>query len=371
MKQVKVPKSQILVLGYWHRNLGDDLFLKILAERYSNTTFNIYINKENFRPFKTLVNVKPVFRYNSRTISRRAKNKLDNFLFKFGFVTLNSIQRELLNYKQIVEIGGSIFIQPSTGFDSNYYLRKAIGKSGIDYSILGCNFGPYSSEQQVQEYQKIFDESNWVSFRDSYSFQLFKNNNDNLHCFPDIVFGLDISPYCKSQDYHLISVIYPHSAKYREDYISWLTTEITYIVKILNEKVVLMGFCAEEGDEKVADIIIERLGNDVRDNVKKAIHSNIEDSLNIISKAKKIIATRYHAMILAWVFHKPTFVISYSRKVDEVIHDIAPQQKFHPINKIAEIEHAEYSEYPLDYFDNVISQSRGHFNYLDTALILN
>ena len=151
MKQVKVPKSQILVLGYWHRNLGDDLFLKILAERYSNTTFNIYINKENFRPFKTLVNVKPVFRYNSRTISRRAKNKLDNFLFKFGFVTLNSIQRELLNYKQIVEIGGSIFIQPSTGFDSNYYLRKAIGKSGIDYSILGCNFGPYSSEQQVQE----------------------------------------------------------------------------------------------------------------------------------------------------------------------------------------------------------------------------
>ena len=31
-----------LVKGYFKRNLGDDLFLKILAERYPNEKFEVY-----------------------------------------------------------------------------------------------------------------------------------------------------------------------------------------------------------------------------------------------------------------------------------------------------------------------------------------
>lgn len=41
----------ILTSGYWNSNLGDDLFLKILSERYPSHNFFYYFWLEGFPKF--------------------------------------------------------------------------------------------------------------------------------------------------------------------------------------------------------------------------------------------------------------------------------------------------------------------------------
>ena len=58
----KLPAFQkeqpILVTGYFKRNLGDDLFLKVLSERYSFNNFEVIIDKKNAKYYRQISNVR-------------------------------------------------------------------------------------------------------------------------------------------------------------------------------------------------------------------------------------------------------------------------------------------------------------------------
>lgn len=50
--------KRVMVHGFFTFNLGDDLFLKILIERYPHITFYIYANKNYKELFKEYKNLK-------------------------------------------------------------------------------------------------------------------------------------------------------------------------------------------------------------------------------------------------------------------------------------------------------------------------
>lgn len=358
----------IFVNGYWNKNLGDDLFLKIISEKFPNIKFHIILSQDNYKSLKGLPNVYPKY------INLSALNKLINKLANITKLILpGSTQRNIINMSKntdiTVDLGGSIFQLPKKGMDSQYNIRKhfALNK----YLVIGSNFGPYYHDFQLRKYKKIFKQAYNVSFRDKYSYELFKEIRQ-VNYYPDLIFSLNIKKYIEHcrKDYVLFSVIYPRSSNYYDLYFEWISKNIKKQIK-LGHKIVLMSFCEREKDLLFVNKIYDSLESNIRRNVSIYNHEDIEKSLFIIANAQSVVASRFHAMILAWLFNKPVFVIGYSEKFKNVINDIAPSQAYVDIADLKLSTDLKFSNYPSNYFDQYVEKSKLHFSGLQKVILNN
>lgn len=313
---------RILTAGYWNNNLGDDLFLKILSERYPNHDFYIIAGYKAYDTFASIRNI--------HQIQVPLFIKLLNHFHK----QLNINSTELLGNFQLktsekfdayCEIGGSLFMLPNNGMGEQFEVRKKmLENTNLPYFIIGSNFGPFSHQYQLKEYSKLFNQMSSITFRDRYSTNLFSALK-NVSYAPDIAFNLDTNGYKSNENYTLISVINPETRFNSKESFQYycLIQKIVENLRDRGEKIILMSFCDGEGDREAALNIKNNVGGK---NISIYSHHKIEDSLRIISNAKQVVATRYHAMILSWLFGKPTFVLSYSDKINRVVQDIFPGQ---------------------------------------------
>ncbi|MDT2926290.1 polysaccharide pyruvyl transferase family protein [Lactococcus lactis] len=95
-------------------------------------------------------------------------------------------------------------------------------------------------------------------------------------------------------------------------------------------------------------------------------------SLSKIAESEKIIATRFHAMILGWLFQKPTFVISYSQKTTQVIENSFNKQTFVDYNKVEKLNLNNMDDYFVKIDDltkeYLINDAQNQFRGLDSLL---
>ncbi|HJC99921.1 MAG TPA: polysaccharide pyruvyl transferase family protein [Candidatus Dwaynia gallinarum] len=357
-------RKNIIVNGYWNNNLGDDLFMKILAEKFPNYNFIIVMNTSLNNPFKEIKNIKYVFQHES--LYTKIADRITN---KFNIVLPNTVRSLFLKQRKkssvFIDLGGSIFILPKFGMGSLYYFRKLVEKSFKYYVVMGSNFGPYYHKYQLKKYQHLLLNAYSVTFRDRNSVSLIssKQRENNIHYCPDLVFTLNVDKYKLDSEYTLISVKSFSDNDVNKKYNDFIIHFIKKNIK-KRKKMVLMSFCENEGDYDNAQCIYNKLNDFDKKYVQIYNHQNIEDSLKIIANADKIIATRYHAMILAWIFKKPVFVISYSEKIENVIKDIAPNQAFTNLNDINENTFVRFTKYPKDYFNNMCLNANKHFDVL-------
>lgn len=353
---------KVLISGYWNNNLGDDLFLKIISQHYPKHDFYIIAGKKAFDSFNGIKNIHQV----SIPLSVKVLNKLMVTCHLDSSKLLANFQLKIMNnFKAYCEVGGSLFILPQEGMGRQYNLRQKITHLDLPYYVIGSNFGPYFSNEQVSNYRRLFKSINHVTFRDKNSYELFSGLN-NISYAPDLVFNLDTSSFNVSEDYTLISVINPKehfNERITKNYFQYLEKVIQNLLR-QGEHVMLMSFCEAEGDLQAANKLKEKFDTSA---VQIFNHTSINKSLKVISKAKKIITSRYHAMILAWLFNKPTFVMSYSKKIDNVVQDLFPQQPYVDIEYLNQ----KFQMPTFDVNDNVesiVEKSKGQFLALDSFL---
>ncbi|NJJ41643.1 polysaccharide pyruvyl transferase family protein [Paenibacillus apii] len=313
--------KKIIINSYTEFNLGDDLFIKILCERYPNYYFVLVAHKNYKKTFQDLKNIKV---YSSNSIFIRGVNFI---LRKLGYS--NFYWRFRANQcDAIVQIGGSIFMQSVNWKKS---LEQDIHKFDINkpYFLIGANFGPYVDVEYYNEYKKLFSKFTDVCFREKYSYELFKDLN-NVRYAPDVVFNLynpnSNDPNSEKKDaYIIISVIKP---SYREDLIGYdevyykKIKEISIYFIEQGYNVQLMSFCDYEGDNEATEYIFNLLPSKYREAVKVYYYNtNIEEAIQIFSNSSFVIATRFHSMILGWLSQIPVFPIIYSNKMTNVISD--------------------------------------------------
>lgn len=355
----------VMIYSYTASNFGDDLFVYTLCKRFPKINFKMYAPKIYKKTFENLSNLTII--PSDTTVQRTTRGLLK--LFNIPYHIRNQIAK---NCDFSIYIGGSIFME-TIHWKQDLEHIKAMQQHNPLF-IIGANFGPYYSREFHQTYEKIFSNAVDVCFRDLYSYKLFKHL-PQVRYGSDIVFQLETNINTQTKNYIVISVIDPSIRSQLRKYANLYFDRISYIVKTYIKSgyhVVLSSFCQFERDEhainKILNLIPKKFQKEISTHFYKA---NIVQTLKLFSQARAIVATRFHAMILGFLFKKPTFPIIYSDKMLTILHDMEFKGICWKINELDEVK----KHYLLNFEQNIhldindeIEKANKHFIVLNQHL---
>jgi len=312
--------KKVFLISYARKNLGDDLFVKMLIENYPEVEFFTiikdyeYLNKlDKYKNFNVII---------GEDIDETAKG-LDNI--------------NIEDYDGYVYIGGSIFMEGNTTLCPKFvdFIRKCKERNRPFYYI-SSNYGPYETEEFLDLSKEAFSLSTDICFRDKYSYDLFKSLK-TVRYAPDYAFNYKLNERAKIKNSIGISVINirrkNNLKEKQEEYVKCLINNIkTYISN--GNKVYLYSFCKYEEDEVTIDEILKEFSDN--ENVAAVRYEgDIDKFLDMYSKMEYMICGRFHAAVLSCVFKQKIFITSYSDKTNNVIKDLELEL---PIINFSEIE---------------------------------
>ena len=310
--------KQVMIYAYTRFNFGDDLLIHTLCQRYPDTTFILHAPKAYKHTFKQLENIRI---HPSDTLFARG------IRYIFRKLQLEPLYYQLLanGCDAAVHVGGSLFMQQAD-WQENVQTTKAISIKGKPFFLLGANFGPYVEADFYRQHKKIFQTYTDICFREQHSYDLFKDLN-NVRKADDIGFQLDKMDTAQEDKSIVISVIKPSIRKHLSGYDALYYQKMREIAVYFITKgyhVIFISFCEAENDDEAIEKIAQGIPADYMEHISKHFYrTNIEATLKIIARSQCVVATRFHAMIVGWVFHKPVFPIVYSDKMTHVLEDIA------------------------------------------------
>lgn len=347
--------KNIIVRAYVNKNLGDDLFLKVLFERYPNTKFHLL------------------------DVEEQISNIFTNYS-NVSFISMSDVQRDVNRFDGFVDIGGSIFIQEGRGLGglkNRLHLSLKLKLNQKPTFVLGANFGPYKTKyfKKIYEYYFKYIVKD-VCFRDKYSYNIFKNVK-SVRYASDIVFQVapKLIQWEKKKDSLGISVMditrLEALKEYREVYINKMVSLISVSIK-RGKEIYLISFCEKQGDLKMINVIISKLESQYKKQIKVLNYDgDIEVFLERYSQIESSINLRFHSLILSLVCNQKVYPIIYSNKTKNIIEDINLDLPYLEFNKLEhqdmELILNKIDEHQFDIMEQVLD-SRNQFKYLDLFL---
>lgn len=345
-------------------NLGDDLFVKIIAERYNNKFFMMRARN------KYLTNVSDNLYTGSFMSLIIRKIRLKIRLSKW----LDEVDAESRKFPLHVHIGGSLFIENTGG---NKWQQEVTFYSNLakPYYILGSNVGPYNSEGFLSAIESIFKHAKDVCFRDSTSYDLYKHLS-NVRLASDVAFTLKTDEYIKSHTeiQRVIFSIIDAYEKFDKQTADLYEKELMALTKSLikqGEEVIYMSFCKQEGDERAIRRILRLLPKSVASLVKVHYYrGDINKSLEEIASSSIIIASRFHASILGLLFGKKVLPMAYSNKTTDILRDMNFKGPMVDIRRIDDFNGAEFdfNQLQINDISGQIKLAEKQFQELDKVL---
>lgn len=354
--------SKVFISAYIAGNLGDDLFIDVLCNRYPNVKFYIIGSNKYKHYFAHLNNLKYI--------------SLNHYLWKI--INYFSLSHFLSHFLISLFVDTNVLITGSL-LEENENYKKNILKKKIDTYLfkkvfyLSCSMGKYKTNGFLEECSKLFERVNDICFRDSYSYNLF-SNMENIRYHPDVVYQLDYKHQAQ-ENYIIISII---DLSFRDDL---KTLEEEYISKIIEviskivEKeydVLLMGFCENEMDHIGIQKVLNKLPENLKSNIMVHMHKNINESIEIFAKSKGVIATRFHSFILAYIMNKPMYNIYYGMKTKNAINDLSTQPPvidLKDINSLDTDSVIQSLDMNVKYDETPVKASQNQFKALDRVLL--
>lgn len=299
--------KKIFIMAYARKNLGDDIFIKMLLERYSDVNFYIKIPDYDF----------------VKNLDEEYKN-LNVIIGKDTDIELYHTNVE--EYDGYVYIGGSIFMEGGKVYNLSekfYDFVKRCKNKNIPFCYISSNYGPYKTQEYFDLSRKNFETCTDICFRDKYSYHLFQDIK-NVRYAPDFIFNLNMPNLQKIENSVGISIIdleiRENLKDKNENYYEFLKNNISNYIE--NGKTIyLYSFCKYEGDEKVVDKLLNEF-KDTKQVIRVKYDGNINKFLELYTKMEYMICARFHSMILSLIANQKIYVLSYSKKIDNVIEDL-------------------------------------------------
>lgn len=309
----------IFVSGIHTINLGDDLFMQILFERYAESRIVLFapeIYKTLFEKYNNVIVV---------TEKDETKNKLMG-ISRLLHLSQTSILYLYLIYKYNISlfliIGGSLFMEGNSNMLSTMkkmrILKVIVPK--LKVAIIGANFGPCKTAIYYQKVKNSLRYADDVCFRDQASYDAFSGLT-NVRWGNDVVMHINTNLSVKKKKVVCINIrsvekwptLRPHKEKYLniiKSFVSEFQRE-GYFVRLLS-------FCEKYGDNDITDELYNLLeGKNV---VEKVYYKgDIHEIINKIVESEFMLATRFHAIILGLVYKIKVLPVSYSIKTENML----------------------------------------------------
>lgn len=351
---------------YYAKNLGDDLMLKVVSDRYKSCIFyGITTTKYPRNCFSK--NVKLVY-IPSRLYS--LLNKVASFINRINPIDSFYIRKS----SAVITLGGSIFME---GITRKSILKRYKQIRKPQY-ILDSNIGPFKTQAFLDDVLDSLSRAADVCVRDSYSYELAKSN-PNARIASDIVFNLELPNFSNKPKGKMavISVIncdetirkIPNCS--REKYED-LVIKMIDSLKTHGYSISLMSFCKAEGDELAIERIMSKIG--AKDGLSNFYYNgNIDEAVEHLSNASLIVASRFHANVLGMLLGKTVIPICYSRKTIDMLSDSGFNGNYINLESFSDkdvekaltaINRVKRPCYNESYFRN----ARHHFDKLDRQL---
>lgn len=317
--------GKIFLYTYAHCNLGDDLFIKTICDRYPTTKFYMECSPEFSEPFEGIDNL--------HIIKKNLFYRIGNKLLSLGLRTVKQCDATII-------LGGSMFIQgANNNWQKKLLLLREIQKNSKQFFVIGANFGPYQSENFRDSYYNFFKRMDDVCFRDQKSVGMFEKLN-NIRLGSDVVFDLKFPSTIKKNKLTVIPISLNNRGKlagFEKKYISELVNIIVEADR-KNMSVTLHSFCMDQGDEKAIQQILSQLNPKLTKKISVVNYrGNIKESLQSLSESSLIVTTRFHGMVLGWLGHSKVFPIRYDIKMDNLLSDLQLSGIGYNIENIADL----------------------------------
>lgn len=325
-KNKRGNKMNIILQMYINENLGDDLFIDIIANKYPNINFTIFGigNRKIPSIYKTKYNNVHIMSLSQYFCKINAMGKV---IFKRDMI----LERKLKKCDGLITLGGSVFIDSPMRFDAikaNILadVRLHALKTKKPIFVIGANFGPIYHEEFVEKYQKYFSKCINVNFRDSKSKSYYKDMA-NVISTTDVVFNyprknvliknktVGISIIDLGDDSH--SKIVSYQKIYEEKIIEIINGFIEH-----EYKVNMYSFCNKQGDNTAIYRIMNNIINKEKVRIFEYKNLEIDRFIEHFASNEYIIATRFHSMILGLIHHQKVFPIVYDIKTKNVIDEL-------------------------------------------------
>lgn len=362
----------IKVSAYLQHNLGDDLMVELLTQRYPQHTFYGCIpwqKKTKKLEASNFVDQSDIWRKHGRM------NHILNILtfYKKRDFYLKYKTRQIENKcDYAIAIGGSIY-RPVKNETIDARLERERRKHATNGSlfVISANFGPYQDESFYLAFKEYFKTCSGITFRDNFSRQLF-NELDNICWAPDIVFNLPVGEL-HDQGTVVVSVIAPETrpaiATYAENYYDKLSQVCSLAAK-QKKQVILASFCKGEGDESAIKLLLSKIEAEYYPQITTYFYDgDTEEALTVFRNAGQIIATRFHSMVLGMRFSKQLFTISYELKMENVLRETGSTAwcSIGDLSKLSPEEILNRGKDPIP-VDGLVQQATEQFRQLDTCL---
>jgi colanic acid/amylovoran biosynthesis protein len=347
----------ILVRAYTGGNCGDDLFLKILFERFSKSKILLLIFPKQYKLYKEWLRVyqnlslihMPTFPFIRKCFlkfislfdaGRTEYNCKSKIYFNFFIDVKNKID-------VYIYIGGSMFAQFRSGLTIKDKLETVIVSALFDKPkyILGANFGPFVSDDFREYYKTVFGQYDDICFRDYKSYNYFRDLTQ-VRRENDIVFSLNYEIIEKEKLSVGVSIIDLLACKparnTRRDFEEvYSKTIIELIERFLSENrpVYLFAFCCGDGDEKAIQKILKKLTSQNKSMIRIIEYKgDLDLFISEYMKVETMIVTRFHAMILSLLAGQYMYPLIYDQKMYNVLQDLHYNDQYSEISNIAPVD---------------------------------
>lgn len=328
-------KIKILLHAYINKNIGDDLFLALILKRYPDVKFYLYVPKrieEYYAKFSENLTIIPY--KETWEIFQKLDGKFCNgwFTTKHYYTNLRKLHKKYTPQMDAqIWLGGSQFVETSNWKRILDY-KKYQQTTKIPFYAISATVGPVYTQQYLEEVRHTVAGYDEFCCRDLKSYQLLEGLS-NVRVVPDMVFSIPVNDLPK-EDLICISVINVTKRFGREvgEKYETLIFNLANMFIAQDYNVVLISFCDAQRDF----VCCKRIYSKILNRKKVAFltyNSNLQEIINLFSKAKYVVGTRYHSIILGLRYGAKVFPIIYESKTKNLLDDI--QKTGIPLDDIA------------------------------------
>lgn len=283
--------SWIHLTGYFDRNFGDDMMMKLVVRSLPEITF--LVNETVDTPLLSEPNV-----------AQKDREACHRF-------------------PKLIITGSGFMINTRAAFKTEllWFLK---GHHPGDY-CLGCNMEPLDNPIKQFLIRKKLNKFKLITCRDQASYRWLCRNTckPEIHCLPDILFSLPAEWLPQNNKLEMLGISLMHRVVDGEDcpYYRAMAEAADEWIRKTGKGVLLMAFDTGKEDDLFACRAVQELMQ-FPDRVEIVAHTDGTEILAAFSRCEKIIGARFHSMVLALRMGIPFFPVIFREKMRNLILDL-------------------------------------------------